>query len=150
MAPVSKSGRVFGRPDDPAGGYALPSVLATLVLLSLLAVASFHSSRLDALAVSSLAASIRAFHAAEAGLALLRAGHASGTDTLSVPGARIVTRRERLLVLEDGTRIVRLSAEAVARDGRGIGTRRVSVLRLRPDAGPELPVAGSWRETFRP
>lgn len=134
------------------GGYALPAVLAVLVALGLLGVAALHSARLDSLAAASLAASVRAFYAAEAGIALLEAGHPAGVDTVAIPGVRIEATRERLLALSDGALLVRLASEATVtgQGGRTEARRRVSRLRFAPPGALEVRVAGSWREAVRP
>jgi len=141
-----------GEVDPRMRGYALPSVLAALVTLTLLGLAAFQSARLDSHASSSLVASIRAFYAAEAGLVLLEADRPAGVDSVTIPAVRIETSREDILRLSDGGRLVRLAAEAVLAGPSGAveARRRVSSLRLIPsgDAGRRL--AGSWRETIRP
>jgi len=133
-------------------GYVLPAVLATLVTLTLLGLAAFHSARLDSLAAASLGASIRAFYAAEAGLALLESGRATDVDTVAIPGVRIEMKREDILTLPDGGCLVRLVSEATVTGRLGVieGRRQVSGLRhLSPDAAGHR-VPGSWRETLRP
>ncbi len=141
-----------GRPSGSEGGYVLPAVLATLVALTLLGVAAFHSARLESLAARSLTGSIRAFYAAEAGLVLLETGRPAGGDSTTIPEARIETNREEILALPDGARLVRLVSEAtVTVPGGAIeGRRRLSRLRLVPPGGAGGRVEGSWRETIRP
>jgi hypothetical protein len=68
-------------------GYILPAALLSLTVLSLLAIAAFESARLEGLAARSLAASIRAFYAADGGLASLLAGAPEG-DRLDGPRRR--------------------------------------------------------------
>jgi Tfp pilus assembly protein PilX len=141
-----------GEVDPTTRGYALPSVLAALVTLTLLGLAAFQSARLDSRASASLVASIRAFYAAEAGLVLLEADRAAGVDSVTIPGVRVETSREDILRLSDGGRLVRLLSEATVTGRLGVieGRRQVSRLRhLSPDAtGHRVP--GSWRETIRP
>ncbi|MDT8436897.1 MAG: hypothetical protein RRA92_09090 [Gemmatimonadota bacterium] len=132
-------------------GYALPAVLGVLILVSILGAAAYEASRLEGLSVRGLASSVRAFYGAESGLAALAAGRPAGLDTTLVTGLRVQTRRTVLVRLEDGTRIVRFDSEAAAPGpggGRG-ATRHVTRLAVESDAGI-LPLAGSWRERFRP
>lgn len=132
-------------------GFALPATLLVLLGLLLLLTAGFHSSRLDLLAARSLAGSIRAFQAAEAGLALLEAGAAIGTDSTSIRNALLELRIDTLRAPGDGSLLLWHRARAEVRDGSGRTTARRELARLwivRPD-GSSVPKAGGWRETTR-
>ena len=132
-------------------GFALPASLLVLLALLLLFTAGFHSARMDLLSTRSLASSIRAFQAAEAGLALLETGAAIGIDSASLRAAVLDLRTDTLRAAGDGSLLLRHRAEAVTRDGAGRITARRSLSRLwfvRPD-GTRGPVAGGWRESFR-
>lgn len=132
-------------------GFALLASLLVLLGLLLLFTAGFHAARLDLLSARSLASSIRAFQAAEAGLALLETGAAPGIDSTSIRDALLDLRSDTLLGAGDGSLLLRHRAEAVTRDGIGRVTARRSSSRLwfvRPD-GTGGPVAGSWRESIR-
>ncbi|MBK5098806.1 MAG: hypothetical protein JJE01_13555 [Gemmatimonadetes bacterium] len=132
-------------------GFALPATLLVLLGMILLFTAGFHSARLDLASARSLAASIRAFQAAEAGLALLEAGATTGVDSVRVRGALLDLRIDTLRASGDGSLLLRHRAEAETRDGSDRLTARRSLSRLwfaRPD-GTGGPVAGGWRESVR-
>jgi hypothetical protein len=132
-------------------GFALPATLLVLLGLLLLFTAGFHSARLDWQSARSLASSIRAFQAAEAGLALLETGAGTGIDSASLQGTLLDLRIDTLRASGDGSLLLRHRAEAVTRDGIGRMTARRSLSRLwfvRSD-GTRGPVAGGWREYIR-
>ena len=132
-------------------GFALPASLLVLLALLLLFTAGFHSARMDLLSTRSLASSIRAFQAAEAGLALLETGAASGIDSASLRATVLDMRIDTLRASGDGSFLLRYRVEAVTRDGVGRTTARRSLSRLwfvRPD-GTRGPVAGGWSESLR-
>ncbi|MFO7587022.1 MAG: hypothetical protein R6X22_03025 [Gemmatimonadota bacterium] len=133
-------------------GYILPAALLSLTVLSLLAIAAFESARLEGLAARSLAASIRAFYAADGGLASLLAGAPEGVDSTGLAGVRLALRREVLLSLPDGGALVRLVADASA-DGAAGRDRARRVLALAVVVGPDgvvLRRPGAWTEITRP
>lgn len=132
-------------------GFSLPASLLVLIGLLLLFTAGFHSARLDLQSARSLASSIRAFQAAEAGLALLETGAARGIDTTSIRGVLLELRTDTLRTAEDGSLLLWHRANAAARDDIGRMTARRSLNCLwfvRPD-GTGGPVAGGWRESIR-
>ena len=132
-------------------GFALPASLLVLLALLLLFTAGLHSGWRELLSTRSLASSIRAFQAAEAGLALLETGAAIGIDSASLRAAVLDLRIDTLRASGDGSLLLRHRAEAVTRDGVGRITARRSLSRLwfvRPD-GTREPVAGGWRESIR-
>ena len=132
-------------------GFALPASLLVLLALLLLFTAGFHSARMDLLSTRSLASSIRAFQAAEAGLALLETGADTGIDSASLQGTLLDLRIDTLRASGDGSLLLRHRVEAVTRDGIGRMTARRSLSQLwfvRPD-GTREPVAGGWRESIR-
>ncbi len=132
-------------------GFAIPAVLLVLLGLMLFLTAGFHASRLDLLAARSLAGSIRAFQAAEAGLALLEAGGPPGIDSTSLSGVSLDLRVDTLRAAGDGQIILRhrACAETIDAGGRITGRREVGRLwRLEPD-GSWIRMSGGWRETIR-
>jgi len=132
-------------------GFALPAALFVLLGILLLFTAGFHSARLDWLSARSLAASIRAFQAAEAGLALLETGASPGIDSASLQTAVLELRIDTLRASVDGALLLRHRAEARTLDAVGRMTARRSLSRLwfvRPD-GSRGAVAGGWRESIR-
>ncbi len=133
------------------GGFALPASLLVLIGLLLLFTAGFHSARLELRSARSLASSIRAFQAAEAGLALLETGAAPGIDSTSIQDVRLTLRTDTLRAAGDGSLLLWHRAEAGTPDGTGGVTARRSLSRLwfvRPD-GTHGMVAGGWRESIR-
>ncbi len=132
-------------------GFALPASLLVLVGVLLLFTAGLHSARMDGLSTRSLASSIRAFQAAEAGLALLETGSPAGIDSVSLRSAVLYLGTDTLRVVPDGSVLLLFRAEARTVDGAGRRTARRSLSRLwfvRPD-GSGGPMAGGWRESIR-
>lgn len=132
-------------------GFALPVSLLVLIGLLLLFTAGVHSARLELQSARSLASSIRAFQAAEAGLALLETGATPGIDSTSIRDVRLKLRTDTLRTAGDGSLLLWHRAEAGTPDGTGGMTARRSLSRLwfvRPD-GTRGVVAGGWRESIR-
>lgn len=132
-------------------GFALPATLLVLLGMILLFTAGFHSARLDLASARALAASIRAFQAAEAGLALLETGASPGVDSVSIRDARLSLWIDTLRAPGDGSMLLRHRVDAEMQDVPGRLTARRSLSRLwfvRPD-GTRGPAAGGWRETVR-
>lgn len=136
-----------GRRED---GYVLPAVLLVLILLTLLAIASFESARLEGLAARSLAGSIRVFYAADGGLEALLAGVSAEIDTGGPNRVTVHARRERLLGLPDGGRLERLVADASGGGTSGTArTRRVLALLVAVDPDGAIR-RRAWTEITRP
>ncbi len=136
---------------ERCNGFALPASLLVLVGLLLLFTAGFHSARMDWMSARSLAASIRAFQAAEAGLALLETGSSIGIDSTSLGSTVLDLRTDTLRAGADGSLLLLHRAEAEILDRAGTSTGRRSVSRLwfvRPD-GSARPVTGGWHESMR-
>lgn len=139
------------QPAKNRAGYALPASLLVLIGLLLLFTAGFHSARLDLQSARSLASSIRAFQAAQAGLALLETGADPGIDSTSIRNVLLELRTDTLRAASDGALLLWHRAEARTLDGVGRMTARRSLSRLwfvRPD-GARGTVAGGWRESIR-
>ena len=111
------------QPAKDRAGYALPASLLVLIGLLLLFTAGFQSAR-------SLASSIRAFQAAQAGLALLETGAAPGVDSTSIRDVLLELRTDTLRAAGDGALLLWHRAEARTRDGTGRMTARRSLSRL--------------------
>ena len=149
--PVTSGRRASRQRVKDCGGFALPAALLVLIGLLLLFTAGFHSARLDLQSARSLAASIRAFQAAEAGLALLETGAAPGIDSTSLRDVQLTLRTDTLRAAGDGSLLLWHRAEAGTPDGTGGLSARRSLSRLwfvRPD-GTRGMVASGWRESIR-
>lgn len=133
-------------------GFALPASLLVLIGLVLLFTAGYQSARMDLMSARSLAASVQAFQAAEAGLELLETGSGSGIDSTHLGSTVIHLSSDTLRIAADGSLLMRHRAEAETVDGTGnrIGRRSVSRLWFQRPDGSGGPVAGGWRESMRP
>lgn len=132
-------------------GFALPAVLLVLIGLGLLLAASSHAARLDLMSSRSLAAAIRAFQGAEAGLAILDAGAWPDPDLLMGTGVRLETALDTLWRSTDGTLLVRARVSAAAHDpaGRRTALRALETLYVQPSEAPAHRFSGTWREIVR-
>ena len=132
-------------------GFVLPAVLVVLLGLMLFLVGGYHASRLDLLAARSLAGTVRAFYAAEAGLALLEVGGGPGIDSTTLRNVRLELRIDTLRAAVEGGVVLWHRARAETRDpvGRLSGRREIGRLWLAGPGGEPSPIAGGWRETIR-
>jgi hypothetical protein len=140
------------RPVGRQAGFALPAVLIVLLGLGLLVASGFHSAHLELEASRALAASIRAFQGAEAGMALLESG--SWSDSIGAIGdaVSLVATIDTLWISADGSVLLRRSIRAIVRDpgGRRLARRQLERLWLRQSDGAVKAVAGGWSESIQP
>jgi Tfp pilus assembly protein PilX len=140
------------RPVGRQAGFALPAVLIVLLGLGLLVASGFHSANLELEASRSLAASIRAFQGAEAGMALLESGSRSDSVREIGDAVSLVATIDTLWISAEGPVLLRRRIRAIVSDpgGRTLARRQLERLWLLQPGGTTASVPGGWSESIRP
>jgi hypothetical protein len=140
------------RPVGQQSGFAFPAVLVVLLGLGLLVASGFHSANLDLEASRSLAASIRAFQGAEAGMALVESGSRSDSVMAIGDAVSLSATIDTLWISTEGHVLVRRRIRAIVSDpgARELARRQLERLWLLQPDGAVRAVAGGWSESIQP
>lgn len=141
-----------GRGRD-RGGFALLAVLVLLTALYLGATGIFLAARAELRIGVSHAASSRAFHLAEAGLATWLAGPLQPSVTsYEIGGITVVVSATKLIRVDSTTVVYRIASRAVVGSpgagDPGTATRSTGLLARRTGTDPVRAMRGSWRENI--
>ncbi len=132
-------------------GFALPAALVVMAGLFVFATGAFLSARAELSIARSHEASVRAFYAAEAALAMALSESRDSlpaSRTIAVAGGEVTVLAVRLLQIDSISALYRLQADALVTEGAGGRARRVleTVAGRREGAAALTVLPGSWRD----